>query len=299
MKYLGTICLVTIFFLQRNIVFSQETNISYVSIPSQLPRICFFNTSPGPTNPTSIGGYNHYSVVGGVQYTGSSFLLPTDNIGGGTGYGIYYPFNQAYDYDISIKAQAPLSTLKLLWATSKYRSAVASSCSPGFPNIINSNPNKTGNITSLSSSFTSYSLVENYTPTVSDVNYLLFSGYNTSSVVSYIGIESVKITQKCKPPVITSVSALGSQQVSIALSHPNGATGVDKYTIFMARYEIVFVGPLPVLNILDTYPFPNQSTSGTITLTLPQVGNYFVYAYGQCTSGLNSKVSTQSSVVVY
>lgn len=283
-----------LFYLQAS---SQVTTFSYQNIPSYIPPFtCFFNTPPGPTNPVSIGGYNHYGIVGGVDYTGSEFVLNADNTGGGSGFGIYFGFSQNYQYTIKATAKASASTMKLLWAINPYRQAVPASCSPGFPNIITQAADATSSITNLTASYVESTLVQNYVPSAATVNYLLLSDYNTVGTIGNVQIQTITITAACRPPVLNSVTALGGGQAQIAFTHPAGNTGVNNFNVIATRYDIVYT-PFPIFIPVEIKVISNVGLVSPVTVNLITPGSYIISLQSACSSGQTSLSNSVSATI--
>jgi hypothetical protein len=263
--------------------YSQVTTIDYTTVTFS-PITCLLYIPPGPTNPTNILGFNHYGIIGGIDFTGAEMVMNGDNIGGGCGYGIGYSFDQNYQYKIVVRAKASAASMIYLWATNKFRSVTPTSCSPGFPNIIIGSATTYSSITGLTTSHADYTLVDKYVPPEANVNYFQMSAYNTVGSVGNVQVQKITITKSCKPAVVNSVTPLGSNQAQIAFTHPNGGIGVGDYTVRLVA--MIFVGPFPI--ITGVYTYPNVGTSSPVTVTAPGPGYYSVSLESLCTSGTTS-----------
>lgn len=200
---------------------SQTTTvISYQNIAGgYLTGPCFFNIPPGPTAPISIGGFDHYGIVGGVYYSGNEFQLNTSPNGNGTAFGIYYPFSKFYKYRIVVtaKATSPYPSPTLQVVTNSVRTSIPSSCSPAFATIITQGADLSTNNYITSYNYADYLIADNYTPTTDDITYLLLGNFPTSYVningVLYGGttnIQTITITATLICPIDgpTNLSAI-------------------------------------------------------------------------------------------
>jgi Secretion system C-terminal sorting domain/Fibronectin type III domain len=204
MKHLSNLFFLVIMTLSSLYCNSQITVFSYSSIPNQtFPNNCFFNGSPGPTNPTLIGGYNHYGVSGGVKYDGSVFSLKTNYLGNGTAFGIYFPFSQGYNYKVEIEARQIIASggvnNLLRSATNNSRTHVPTNCNPEFVGYLTNGPDFLSTTSTLTNTLSNYTVINNYTPTTSGINYLLFGALpggntTTSTPDGFVEIKKVTIT---------------------------------------------------------------------------------------------------------
>jgi hypothetical protein len=275
--------------------FAQTTIFSYSGLPNQAPISCFFNNFPGPTNPVTIGGYSHYGIVGGVDYSGNEFVLNANNNGGGSGFGIYFGFNQNYKYTISANLRASSGTMKWLWATNQYRQGIPASCAPGFPNSIISSADATSSITSIPQSYSNYTLISNYTPSAPNINYLLMTAYNTVGSIGNTQVQSITInsTPLCKAPTITNAVAIGGNQIQVFFAPPAFNTPINNYKIRAARYSLLGFPPVPVIS--NIYNFNNVGVTSPVTITVPLSGNYFINVISVC--GIENSPSSSSYTV--
>lgn len=262
-KCLRQFVLLHLLILSSIINFSQTTVISYQSISGYSAGTCFFNSGTA-----TINGYVHHGITGGVDYTGSELRLNTDNIGGGAGFGINYQFSQNYRYTIIVKARASSTSINFLWSTNLYPKGPPSSCSPGFPQIITSTADAQSSVTNIvQTPYQDYMLIENYTPSQSGVNYLLFTAYNTAAAIGTLLIQSVSIiANPCFPPTLTGVQPLGSRQFNLSYTPFNSPiTSPSNYHVIIYTRMYYNGALLPLLQ----YPLYNVGTSNPINITVP------------------------------
>lgn len=252
-----------------------QAQITTTTINYQFPTAstCFLNIPPGPSSPTLIGGLNHYAVTGGVDRTVNEIILNAGLTGSTTSFGIYYPFQQNYKYTISVQAMASSSTIKLAYSTSTARCGTSSSCSPG-PYIIGCSADIFNSITNISnSSYTTYTLLNDYTPAstwvgASQLNYFLIGAFNSVNSIGTLKIKSIIITRKaCSPPVINSVTALGNRKFQMSFTPPPNSPG-NTYNLTASYLDLLFVGG-SVIIIPIFYSFPNIGSLSPVTITLP------------------------------
>ncbi len=279
-------------------VHAQTTTLSYVGIPNYFPTNCLFNTPPGPTNPYLIGGLNHYAIVGGVDYTGSSLSLPANTSGSGSGFGIWYPLNTNYKYTITVRAKASSTSMILIWALNQFRTATPSSCTPGFPNIITQNATKTEQITQMGSSYVDYTLVSDYTPPNNNIKYLLFSDYFSGGGIGTVEIQTVTLTAIpiCYAPTVNDAVVMGGGQVQVTYTPPAFTGAITQYDLYMNRYEIIYV-PFPVvIPTQDNFAFPNVGSS-PVTVTVQPPGMYSIWMQSVCPTSTNVRSNSLSRTV--
>ncbi len=268
-------------------VFSQNTVISYQGIPSTVPTACFFN-NPSPS--IAIGGFPHVGVVGGVEYTGNEFELLADVSGQGTGFGIYYGFQTGYKYKVVATAKSTSPTVKLQCTTNSSRTNIPSSCSPGFPNYILSGQDKNGSVTSMNNTFTDYTLLDNYQPSQSGINYLLFSNYNTATNPpsnTSTSINKIQIlTNGCRIPTSSNYGFIpyGAGNMKVQFTPPTGSiVPITSYTVRVLRF-------LPVAQsnfrlITGMYEFNNVSNGQMINIPNGGTATYAMfYLVSKCNS---------------
>jgi hypothetical protein len=257
-----------------------------------------FNTPPGPNSPYNIAGFSHYAVVGGVDYTGSSLLLPANTSGSGSGYGIWYNLTTNYKYTITVKAKASSGSMRFLWALSPTRSAIPSSCQPGFPNIITQTAVKTDQITNMPNTYADYTLVSDYTPANNDIKYILFSDYYSGGGIGNVEIQSVSITAIpiCYAPTLNDAVVLGNGQVQVSYTPPAFTGAVTQYNVHMNRYEII-MAPFPVIMpTQDNFTFTNVGAS-PVTFTVQPAGTYSVWMESVCPTSTNVRSNSLSRTV--
>lgn len=250
--------------------------IDYTTVNYQFSSTsaCFMNPPPGPVSPTLIGPLNHYTVSGGVDRTVNEIVLNAGLSGSTTSYGVYYPFDQAYKYTITVEAMASSSTITLGYSTSQSRCATASSCSPG-PYVIGCSAEIFTTKTNLSTSaYTSYVLIENYIPGASftgpsQLKYLLLAGFNSANSIGTLKIRKLIIKREkiCTPPVINSVTPLGNRQFSLAFTpSPNSPAATNNVVAY--NYHFISI-PFPTIVIDQIFTFTNIGNSSPVTITLP------------------------------
>lgn len=279
-------------------VHAQTTTLSYVNIPNFPVGNCLFNSPPGPGSPLTIGGLSHYGIVGGVDYTGSSFSLPANTSGSGSGFGIYYNLNTNYKYTITVRARASSGSMILLWALNQYRTATPSSCSPGFPNIITQNATQTAQITNIGTGYTDYAIVTDYTPANNNINYILFSDYYSGGGVGTVEIESViiKAVPICKAVTLNDAVVLGSNQVQVVYTPPAFTGAITQYDVRMVRFEIIY-NPFPIIiPTSDNFVFPNVGPS-PVTFTVQPTGLYSIWVQSVCPTSSNVNSNSLSRTI--
>lgn len=279
-------------------VHAQTTTLSYVNIPNIPVGNCLFNSPPGPNAPLTIGGLSHYGIVGGVDYTGSSFSLPANTLGSGSGFGIYYNLNTNYKYTITVRARASSDQMILLWALNQSRSAIPTSCTPGFPNIITQGAAQTNQITGMGTGYVDYAIVTDYTPANNNINYILFSDYYSGGGVGAVEIESViiKAVPICKAATLNDAVPLGSNQVQVTYSPPAFTAAITQYDVRMIRFEIIYT-PFPVIRpTSDFRHFPNVSPS-PVTFTVNPAGLWSIWVESVCPTSSNVNSNALSKTI--
>ena len=279
-------------------VHAQTTTLSYVNIPNLSPFNCLFNSPPGPSGPITIGGLSHYGIVGGVDYTGSSFSLPANTSGSGSGFGIYYNLNTNYKYTITVRARASATQMILLWALNQYRTGQPASCSPGFPNIITQNATQTAQITNMPNSYTDYTLVTDYTPANNNINYILFSDYYSGGGVGTVEIESViiKAVPICKAATLNDAIPLGNNQVQVVYTPPAFTGAITQYNVRMVRFEIIY-NPFPIIiPTTDNFVFTNVAPS-PVTFTVQPTGLWSISVQSVCPTSTNVNSNALSKTI--
>lgn len=286
-----------LFFLSTLKLWAQ---IDFTTINYQFPSTsaCFLNAPPGPTNPTTINGVNHYTVSGGVDRTVNEIVLNAGLSGATTSYGIYFPFDQAYKYTITVDAMASSNTITMGYSTSQSRCAVASSCSPGAY-VIGCSPDVFTTITNISTTaYTTYTLLNNYIPPAgfvgaNQLKYFLIAGFNSINSIGTLKIKKLVIKREkiCTPPVINSVTALGNRQFSLSFTpSPNSPAATNN--VGAITYDIIYT-PSPVF-IPISYSFLNIGNTSPVILTLPAGApvpkNYTIVLNSSC-STTNSSTS--------
>lgn len=279
-------------------VHAQTTTLSYVNIPNFSPTNCFFNSPPGPASPLTIGGLSHYGIVGGVDYTGSSFSLSANTAGSGSGFGIYYNLTTNYKYTITVRARASSGSMRLLWALNSVRTAIPSSCQPGFPNIITQGAVQTAQITNMPNTYADYTLVSDYVPANNNIKYILFSDYYSGGGIGNVEIQTVTITAVpiCYAPTLNDAVVLGNGQVQVAYTPPAFTGAITQYNVHMNRYEII-LNPFPIIMpTQDNFTFTNVGAS-PVTFTVQPTGMYSIWMESVCPTSTNVRSNSLSRTV--
>ncbi len=198
--FILSVFLVTVIISLKSL--AQTTTINYQNIPvwGSTPVNCLFNDPSGQNSPFAIGGYNHYATAGGVYYTGSELRLQTLSNGSGTGFGIYYPFSQGYRYKIIIEANQEVQNgqIRIRSGVNSSLLGAAQKCTPeyvftgGGENLIEN----------LTTTYDSYTVLDNYTPSSSGINYFLVAALPNGGPPGdrYAQIKSITIiaTNNCQ-----------------------------------------------------------------------------------------------------
>ncbi len=266
--------------------FSQTTTINYQTA-STFIHGCFFN-EPTPSIP--ISGIPHVGVVGGVRYTGNEFELDADVSGNGTGFGIYYQFDQGYRYKVIVNAKSTSTSVKLQWATNSSRTNVPTTCVPGFPNYITSGQDIYGSVTNMTNSYADYTALNEYKPTTTGINYLLFSNYNTATNAPALTKSSIKsvqiITNGCKMPTWYRFTPYGAQKTKVEFTAPLGSfLPITSYSVYALRILTTSTGMPYVPTIITGQYIFNNVTNGQL-LSTPFAGAptgwYIFYFVSNC-----------------
>lgn len=170
--------------------------------------------------------------------------------GSGTAFGIYFPFSQGYKYKIEIEAnqiyQGGNSVIRV--TTNSSRTHIPTGCNPEFVQYILNGANLSEVITTLTNSYATYTVAENYIPSEANINYLLFGSFQVApaSGNGYNQIRKVIITatNNCTLP---APSNLNSSYTS------NSSAIVNWNSVFKAK----------------SYTVEYKSTSSSTWVTLP------------------------------
>lgn len=285
--------LLSVFLLHLCSIFGHSqttTTFSYQNISSYLPGTCFFNNPPGPNGPFLIGGKNHYGIVGGVDYSGNEFVLNANNSGQGSGFGIYYGFKQNYSYDVAVTVSASSTSMVLLWAINQYRTAVPASCSPGFAPIITQSASLTSSQTNIGSTYSTFTIIGNFSPSAANINYLLLSAYNNASSIGNVKIKSVTITEypPCYPATVTGVQKISANDIKVTFTPGSGPAQltITNNEAYILHYY--YHPPFGQIQFRDENDFGNVGTASPITLHYPyplvtgQNDTYIIRMTGVC-----------------
>jgi hypothetical protein len=155
------------------------------------------NTSLNVFNPAvTINSHSHSAALGGVTFSGGQLQLattPTATSPGGTAYAINFPFTAGTTYTISISASSSDGASLLAYVYAALPSWISTSATTADPNI-----GQLGTGTNIGTSFSPSGSAQTFalpafTPTSSNLNYIIIGAKGGSDDLSDLSIASVSI----------------------------------------------------------------------------------------------------------
>ena len=146
--------------------------------------------------PVTINSHSHSAALGGVTFSGGQLQLattPTASSPGGTAYAINFPFTAGTTYTISISASSSDGAALLAYVYGGLPSWISTSATTADPNI-----GQLGTGTNIGATFSPSGSAQTYTltaftPTSSNLNYIIIGAKGGSDDLSDLSIASVSV----------------------------------------------------------------------------------------------------------